>query len=412
MIPRIFLAAALSLATTGAWAVELTVAHSHPSLFKGVHEEIARRFMEANPDIMIKLRATSENYETLTQELLRDAISGSMPDVFFQGFDRLRVFADRKLIVPLTPLMENDPEWKADSYSSSALALGKVGDLQYGIPFAMSSQIVYYNADLIRKVGGDPDNFPKTWPEILMLAGKIQDLSDTMVGLNVELDGFGWQSLVFAQGGRMLTEDEKDVAFDGPEGQAAMGILHGMGKVAKMPAMSPAQGRQAFVAGTLGVYVGSIAWVGTVQRDVGDRFDVRTVSYPMTTEKGRLPTGGNAAVISAKDAEKQKAAWKYIRYVTGPVGSTLAVRATGYIPANQDALKDPELLGAFYDENPLQRAGIGQLPLMIGWYAFPGSNGLKISTVIVDAMREVYTLRQEPDAALKQLAADVRKLLK
>jgi|SRR5450631_1119493 multiple sugar transport system substrate-binding protein len=412
MFLRSLIAAILSLAVTSAVAVELTVAHSHPSLFKSVHEDIAKRFMAQNPDITIKLRATAENYETLTQDLLRDSISGSMPDVFFQGFDRLRVFADRSLIVPLAPMMKPDQGWKADSYSSSALDLGKVGETQYGIPFAMSSQIVYYNAELVRKAGYDPDKFPKSWPEILEIAGKIQDLGGSTVGLNAELDGFGWQSLVFAQGGRMLTPDEKEVAFDGAEGRAAMKILHDMGKIAKMPAMSPAQGRQAFVAGTLGIYVGSIAWVGVIQRDVGKRVDVRTALYPMTTDKGHLPTGGNAAVIATKDAEKQKAAWKYIQFVTGALGSTIMVRSTGYIPANQDALKDPALLGKFYEENPLQRPGIRQLPIMIGWYAFPGANGLKISTVIVDAMQEVYTLRQEPDAALKKLADDVRKLLK
>lgn len=288
MLKRFVVAALMSAMTAGVSHadVKLTVAHSHPALFKGVHEEIARLFEAENPDIKIELRNTSENYESLTQELLRDSISGNMPDVFFQGFDRLRVFAERNLIVPLTPLMTTEKGWNAETYSAAALNLGKVGDVQYGVPLAMSSQVVYFNADLVRQAGGDPENFPQTWPEILEIAGKIQALGGSNVGLCVELDGFGWQSLAFAQGGQMLTADEKDVAFDGPGGQAAMQILHDMGAVAKMPAMTPAQGRQAFVAGTLGVYVGSIAWVGSVQRDIGDRFDIRTVSYPMPNVDG------------------------------------------------------------------------------------------------------------------------------
>ena len=46
-------------------------------------------------------------------------------------------------------------------------------------------------------------------------------------------------------------------------------------------------------------------------------------------EKGRLPTGRNAAVKLTRDAARQEAAWKFIAFATGPRGQEFMTRGTG-----------------------------------------------------------------------------------
>ena len=83
-------------------------------------------------------------------------------------------------------------------------------------------------------------------------------------------------------------------------------------------------------------------------------------------------------MILTKDPAKQKAAWEYVKYVTGPVGQTLMAQLTGYAPGNQKALDDPKLLGGYYEQRPNYATGIKQLPVMTGWYNWAGPNSVKI----------------------------------
>ncbi len=52
-------------------------------------------------------------------------------------------------------------------------------------------------------------------------------------------------------------------------------------------------------------------------------------------------------------------------------GASVVVPGTGYVPNNELAAKSDEYLGKFYEENPLFKAGLSQMSLMIPWYAFP-----------------------------------------
>ncbi len=116
-------------------------------------------------------------------------------------------------------------------------------------------------------------------------------------------------------------------------------------------------------------------------------------------------------MMLAKDPARQKAAWEYIKFATGPVGATIMVKGTGYFPANAIPAKDPKMLGDFYAQNPNHRVAIGQLPSMTAWYAFPGENGLKITDVIKDHLQTVVNGSAKPADALKKMTSDTQALL-
>src|SRR4029078_5974563 len=61
------------------------------------------------------------------------------------------------------------------NYSDKILALGKVDGKLYGLAFNASSPIMMYNAELVKKAGGDPEHMPDTWDGVLALAKKIRD---------------------------------------------------------------------------------------------------------------------------------------------------------------------------------------------------------------------------------------------
>ncbi len=113
----------------------------------------------------------------------------------------------------------------------------------------------------------------------------------------------------------------------------------------------------------------------------------------------------------AKDPEKQQAAWKYIKFATGPIGQTIMANHTGYLPSNDIAIRTPGLLGDFYKANANYRTSIAQLPILTGWYAFPGPNAVKIIDVIKRHAEAVVTGKKTAVETMPAMATDVQKLV-
>ena len=397
-----------------AQTTEILVHYPMPGFFKNVMDQISTEYAKQHPDVKITFASPSPTYEDGLQLMLRQAGTSEMPDVSFIGLNRLRVLAERNIGVDLTPFIKANANMEADGFSERLLNLARFNGRQVGLAFATSNPIFYYNADLVRKAGGDPENPPKTWDEVFTLAAKINALGDGVSGMSFRWQGDDWMfsALLFGHGGAMLTPDEKKVAFDGPEGLASFKLIDRMVKEGKMAPMTSDAAVQSFTAGKTGLFFWTTGALRSLMNGVGDKFELRTTAMPMIdAQKGRLPTGGNAAVMFTTDAKKQKAVFEFVKFASGAYGASVVVPGTGYVPNNDLAPKDPRFLGEFYKQNPLFRAGLNQMNLMIPWYSFPGNNGVKVTQTIVDNLAELVEQKVSPEAALKTTATEVQKLL-
>lgn len=395
-------------------AVELSVAYSIPVLFKELMESIAKEFMAKNPSIKVTLRAAEESYETIMQRNLRDAITNTLPDVAFHGLNRQRTLFDRGIPVNLKPFMDADPQTRELGFSPSLLSLGQVAGQQTGVGFALSTPILYFNSTLVKEAGGNPDKLPTSWDEVIKLAAAMHDPSKNRTGMYFDwgiTGNWSWMGLVFSHGGSMLNADESRVAFNEPPGQSAIRVLRRFVDEGKMPDITQATAFQDFFAGRLGMSMQSTAQLGRYNREIGGRFPLVCARYPLSSPNARLPAGGNVAMIFTKDAAKQKAAWEFIKFACGPIGATMMVLATGYIPATTIPATRKDMLADFYPQNPNHLIAVRQQDVTTGWYAFPGANALRITDVINDHLQTVVSRREAPDAVLAKMAADVQGLI-
>ncbi|WP_353154470.1 ABC transporter substrate-binding protein [Pollutimonas bauzanensis] len=394
--------------------IELIVDYPYPDVFNSVHEELAKRFSEKFPDYSVKFRAPTTEYEAAAQQALRHAVTNQLADVSFQGLNRQRVFVDRGIAVDLTPFIKTEQDWEKRGYSESLMSLGHVNGIQSGIGFSLSTPIVYYNADLITKAGANTDKLPTTWDEIIALADKSRSANPDTKGLHYDWEITGnwlWQSMVFSKGGKMLDDAEKKVAFDNAIGQESIAQMGRMVENGTMENYNYNEAAQLFVSGKMAVFSSSTSRLSGLEKQIGDRFKLVTGFFPIYGENGRVPAGGNVAMMFAKDPARQKAAWEYIKFVTGPEGAVVMTKNTGYFPANMLPIEDPNGLKGFYDKNPNQYTAVKQLPWLTGWYAFPGENGLKITDVILDNLQTVFDKSVQPQAALQNMSKEVQKLL-
>jgi multiple sugar transport system substrate-binding protein len=179
-----------------------------------------------------------------------------------------------------------------------------------------------------------------------------------------------------------------------------------------MQNMSYADAVQLFTAGKMAVLSSSTSRLTAIEKQIGGKFRMVTGYFPVYGKNGRVPAGGNVAMMFTKDPERQKAAWEYIKFATGPEGATIMTKGTGYFPANTLPISDPARLKGYYEANPNQYTAVKQQPWLTGWYAFPGENGLKIIDVIKDNLQTVFDKSATPDAALNKMTQDVQALLK
>ena len=404
----LFMAVIGSLPALAQDPVTLSVLYSGAYVNRAPMEQLSAQFEASHPGVKIKLEDV-KGYTEMTQLMLRTAVTGDMPDVGFQGLSFVRLFAERKLALPLDEFIAKEPSWTALGYSESVMNTARQGQATYGIPFEISVPTIYFNASLVTEAGGDPDLLPTTWPEIVSLARKIKAKSGAIYFDYTPTANWTFIALVESQGGRMIADDDRTVAFDGKEGLQALQILKSIGE-AGMTDMTRDQAKQAFAEGSLGILVTSSSDITLYTKQAGGRFDIRVVPFPVS-EGGLLPAGGNAVMIHTKDPAKQRAAWQYVKFMTGPDAQTTMAKLTSYMPVNDLAISDPKYLQTYYQDQPNLLVPVKQLPVVTSWFSFPGRNSLKVTPVIENSMRDVLILNKPPKTVLTDMANDVQQLL-
>ena len=413
-------ATAVSSGPTRAEETTLDVLYCFPS-FARFHEPVANDFMKAHPSIKIKFRAPSPSYDEGHQVILRSALTNQLPDVFYSGFhlfpELVRTLDKRKQAVALDELIAKEgPDFRKANYSYNLMALGTVDKKVFGIPFNASNPIVYFNADLVRKAGVEPEKFPQTIDGIITLAAKLKDPAAGINGMAYDVHGWpdSWlfEAMISQAGGRLLTEDGQDIAFDGPVGLEALKTFRRFVTEGGMQMIDWEQSRQAFGAGKIGIFFTTPAHLTQVTGLVGGKFDLRTTTFPIADQaKGRIPTGGNAVMTFTQDAKKLEAVWTFIKFVTGPAAQKTVVEMTGYLPTNLKA-SGPDFLGPFYDKNPNYRTPILQVDRAGPWGAYPEGNTVRIWRAQRDIIGKVMRGDVTPEAGHAEIVQTTREMMK
>ena len=408
---KLLLASVFALTTTMASAeTEIRVHYSIPTIWAETQDKLAAAFMAANPDVKIVLDGPAENYEEGVQRLLRESVAGTAPDVAFVGLNNWRILEDRGLLKPLDGFLPSDPA--AAGYTPALLSLGRFEDKQWGLATSASTLVLYVNPKLVEQAGGSMENFPSDFEGIIELAAKIDALGDNVEGIWIAPHDWRFQSLLGSNGGRPLNADESDITFDSQAGVAAATLYSRFAKEAGMSTMTENDARQAFPAGTLGMFFESSSLLKRFTEGSAGNFDIVVKGTPVVDEKNAyFPTGGAAMVILTDDAGKQDAAWKYMTFVTGPEGQKVIVENTGFAPANKLVVDDAAYLGDYYAANPNAKVGHAQVASFAGpWYAYPGAEGVAVTDLIAASLVEIVA-GAEPKATVDALAETVRNKL-
>ena len=136
--------------------VELELLHAMPGQ-DAYFRQVAEAFTAKNPKIRIRFRASPANYPEAHQSILRAAITNKLPDIYHSAWiyfeEAVRQLKKRNAICDVTDLFKAEGDaWAQENYYQSMIDIGTVDGRLYALPFAASTPVFFYNADLVKAI--------------------------------------------------------------------------------------------------------------------------------------------------------------------------------------------------------------------------------------------------------------------
>ncbi|WP_201746304.1 extracellular solute-binding protein [Veronia nyctiphanis] len=281
-------------------------------------------FEADHPEIKVKFRAVYDSYEDGTNTVLRESLSGNLPDVTMQGLNRQANLVEKGIAQSLEPFIAKEAQFEKDGYHEAMLSLGTFDNQVYGLPFSVSLPVGYYNMDLMKKA--NINKMPETWEEVVGACRSLRQAgvkNPVFWGWNITGNWF-IQSMLWSQD--MPIIQDKKLNIDNPQGLTALKTIRSIFRDCEMKNLSWKDALASFSAGEIAMMYWSTSALGAIERAKGD-FVLKTHEFPgIKTAPLGLPAGGNSAMMvsQSKDPERREAAWTFIKYITS--GQVRALR--------------------------------------------------------------------------------------
>lgn len=386
-----------------------------PDLGGQAMQALIDEFQAQNPGITVKTQPVAVA-DVLTK-LKADTAAGSPPDVAQIGWSKMaEAYAD----LPIAPVQElAGDEWADHVGGPTPIApnlLEAVANegVVKAMPFTMSVPTLYYNADLFRAAGLNPDTPPTSMAEIGAAAQAIarSGAAGTYIAAaDVGKSDYLTQSLINTAGGSLVSPDGQ-VTVDGPEAVNALTQVQALTTSGAQPAISTADAITLFGSGRLGMLLASTGALASFEKASTGKFELRTAAFPTIDGKTAKPTySGAGLAVLGDDKARQQAAWKFVKFMSTPQAYTTYAQKIGYLPLRPALANDPAYLKDYFAQNPRLLPALSQLDTVAPYQVFPGGQANRAVVVLQDEAVEPIVLRgADPTTTLKAAADKIRSL--
>lgn len=338
-------------------------------------QELVKRFNESQDKI--EVTATYQgSYDDSINKLKAGLQSKDVPAIV-QVYDLgTRLLIDLKVITPMQDFIDKEGFDVSDVEPNVANYYSVDGRL-YSMPFNTSNPVLYYNKDLFKEAGLDPEQPPRTWAEVADFARKLTktDASGQVTQSGCAFALYGWfvEQFIAVQGGYYVNNENGRVAlateatFNGPEGVALLewwksmideGICANLGR-------ATSDTKAAFDSGVTAMTLDSTAGLrGRIDAAAG-KFEVGVGFLPRANEAdygtaGTIIGGASLWIVNLRPEAEQQAAWEFTKFMASADSQAYWHINTGYYPINAKGYNHPDDI-AWRDVYPQFQTAIDQL---------------------------------------------------
>ena len=412
---------ALSLATSVCTFAKTELTMYYPVSVGGpltkVVDSMVAEFEQKNPDIDVNA-IYAGNYNDARVKALAALNSGQPAQLSVMFSIDVHQLMELDAIEPFDNLVRNeeDRQW-LNSFYPALMENGQVNGETWGIPFQRSTIVMYYNKDLFRAAGLDPEKAPASWDELVSMGKKLTKTSANgnteQWGLMIPSTGYPyWMfgALTKQQGEVLMNQAGTETYFDNAGVIDALEFWQDLGSKHKvMPEGMIEWGtlRQNFLEQKTAMMWHSTGNLTAVKNNAD--FDFGVAMLPANKELGSPTGGGNFYIFKDASETEKRAAFELVKFMTSPEQAAKWSIATGYMGVSEAAYATPELQ-AYVKEFP--PAAIARDQLQHATAELSTQQAARVRKLLDDAIQAALTGQDSAKDALKDAQKKAMRILR
>jgi sn-glycerol 3-phosphate transport system substrate-binding protein len=340
-----------------------------------VIDELVKRFNESQSNVVVT--ATYQgSYDDEINKLKAGLQSKDVPAVV-QVYDiGTRLMIDLNVMTPMQDFIDKESFDVADIEPNVANYYTVDGRL-WSMPFNTSNPVLYYNKDLFKAAGLDPEVAPRTWEEVAAdaraLTVKDSSGQTTQYGCSFAIYGWFVEQFIAVQGGYYVDNENgrlataSQAAFNGHEGVDLLNWWKGMidEGICTNLGRATSDTKKAFDSGVVAMTLDSTAGLRDRISAAEGKFEVGVGFLPRANEAdygtaGTIIGGASLWITNLRSAEEQAGAWEFVKFMSSAESQAYWHIQTGYYPINSKGYNQPDDV-AWRAQYPQFQVAIDQL---------------------------------------------------
>jgi sn-glycerol 3-phosphate transport system substrate-binding protein len=389
-------------------------------------EKLAADFNASQSDYRI-LPAYKGNYtETVTASIFAFRSRSQPAIVQVNEIATATMMAARGAIYPVFELMRDQKEdFSPGAYLPAVTGYySDVAGNMLSFPFNASTPILYYNKDMFRSAGLDPQVAPKTWADVGLAAKKLR-AAGAPCGFTtswpswINVENFSaFHNVPLSTGSNGFGGLDAELTFNN-----ALVVRH-ISQLAEWQATKvydySGRGQSAeprFQKGECGIFIGSSATRADIKAN--SKFEVGYGMLPYYPDVAGAPQntiigGATLWVLRDRPRAEYTGVAKFFAFLSKPEVQAAWHQNTGYLPVTRAAYELTRTQG-FYDRNPGAAISIEQITLK---QPTANSRGVRLGSFVLvrdaieDELELVFAGKKSAQAALDASVERGNRLLR
>jgi sn-glycerol 3-phosphate transport system substrate-binding protein len=380
-------------------------------------DTMAADFEKANPNIKIQPVYTGSYQDTIAKTLTA-LKSNEAPHFAILLSTDMFTLIDEDAIVPFDDMLKSDADKKwLGGFYKAFMENSQTGGKTWGIPFQRSTIVLYYNKELFKEAGLDPEQPPKNWAEQVAFAQKLTKRdaagNTTQWGIQIPSSGFPYwlfQGLTTQNNVRLMNSAGNKTFFNDPKVVEA--LQYYVDLAAKHKVHPP--GVTEWGTTPRDFFERKIAMMWTTTGNLTNvrdnaKFPFGVAMLPAGVQYGSPTGGGNFYIFKKTSPAEREAIMKFVRFATSPERAAQWGIDTGYVAVRPDAFETPQMKEYVVKFPP---AAVARDQLKYAWAEFSTHDNQRVTKALNDGLQAAIVGTKTPKAAMDEAQREATRLLR
>lgn len=389
--------------------IKITYWHRMTGSYKAALDHLIKQFNDSQTKYKV-VGVSQGSYDALQQKIMAAAKSKTLPTLAQTPYTNIGDYVKNDFLIPFDDQMlkgnnKLSKQQLTDIYPTF-LETGHYQGKYYGLPFSVSTNIMFYNQDLMNKYQVQQ---PKTWDDVASVGKTLKSHQLAALALDnsydVTLEGMAQQA------GHQLITNNLEANLNAPTTLAAVNQLLTLRKAGYLKTAGDDWYFDVALINKQAVFgVGSSASIPDMAQHAPKDMKWGTTTIPSFNGHTGTPLNGNDNVMFKGATKSQQAgAWAFNKFLLKAKSTAYWARKTGYVPVTKRGTAS-QAYQDFLKDNPAYQAAIDAVPNSFVSTVFAGYSDYR--NALLSTVDQTLTKNKDSKTAFNELQVKTEKILK